>query len=883
MINTPNTIYHIQYDYDLQGAEITVPDGCVLQFEGGNLSNGTIIGNNTDFNIEELSSNIKAEISGSWKKKGSVYVVELNRFHITPGYFTQNLEGKYDKEVYDICYNNGLGFTNAINFAFNNGYNGIVFPKEAYCFCARNKTEGRGRGSIFVMNISNFDIDLGGSTLYLIKSSKEQSPYTEVTLSKPFKERAIIFDVQMVKNVSIHNGSIIGEKFLRSYEDSEEKDWDKTNGIMQEGFCYNTKFYDLNISEFTGDAIALWIGGNFSIYENYYDINVIGNNIKVPSRKLATKIYYGDSPSTLFSRDYNTNGTTVTDYISLETFYDSINNIDNFPILQEFKRKRMFAFISQGTTLNCFWPIISILTFNENVSIDEPIRVIPSSLYGEFQLNHGETGVKIQYSNDFTGIPENVEEIDLPSSGYISAPVSSHLIIDNLNIDNCHRGGIFGGVNNTVIKNCTFFKNISNANPNIDDNGAYPDYTMAGTNYSIDWEDSYANNLTIHDCVFYGTISGGKVLLGVESCRVYNNKFIGANLTLYSNLLSIIYNNHFTNCNIGINNWPNSGTGSFYIEPNSVKYGLSNLKRVVKFYNNRIDVDTMCNGAIFANGGLNDIIDVYNNYITLNGNSGYPSYEQDTIYNGYKNINYYNNYMVFLNNRGTNSYLCRGNWYNNHIIRGCTSDTNSILLPTLMFQNNTIDNIVVYPYIVYKKEDEVYINDETYTIDNMDLYGTDIKQNIISIPTGLEKANYVFNNCSFTKARIYKSYGETPESLHTFTFNKCVFNNTLISTLASSNLQFKLKFIDCDFLNCKEPLITTPNVNIFTDIEFINCKTNGLQLFSSDEKSIIGKNYGTSEERPTYITEGFEYYDTTLKKKILWNGTDWVNLDGTIL
>ena len=29
--------------------------------------------------------------------------------------------------------------------------------------------------------------------------------------------------------------------------------------------------------------------------------------------------------------------------------------------------------------------------------------------------------------------------------------------------------------------------------------------------------------------------------------------------------------------------------------------------------------------------------------------------------------------------------------------------------------------------------------------------------------------------------------------------------------------------------------------------------------------------------------EGFEYYDSTLKKKILWNGNAWVNLDGTEL
>lgn len=42
---------------------------------------------------------------------------------------------------------------------------------------------------------------------------------------------------------------------------------------------------------------------------------------------------------------------------------------------------------------------------------------------------------------------------------------------------------------------------------------------------------------------------------------------------------------------------------------------------------------------------------------------------------------------------------------------------------------------------------------------------------------------------------------------------------------------------------------------------------------------------GDTENRPSLGTwaSGFEYYDTTLGKKILWNGTDWVNLDGTAL
>lgn len=47
MLDASNTEYIIQYDYDLNNAEITVPANCVLKFEGGSLTNGTIISNMT--------------------------------------------------------------------------------------------------------------------------------------------------------------------------------------------------------------------------------------------------------------------------------------------------------------------------------------------------------------------------------------------------------------------------------------------------------------------------------------------------------------------------------------------------------------------------------------------------------------------------------------------------------------------------------------------------------------------------------------------------------------------------------------------------------------------------------------------------------------------
>lgn len=47
MINQPNTIYEIRYDYTLDNKKITIPEGCILKFKGGSLSNGTVYGNST--------------------------------------------------------------------------------------------------------------------------------------------------------------------------------------------------------------------------------------------------------------------------------------------------------------------------------------------------------------------------------------------------------------------------------------------------------------------------------------------------------------------------------------------------------------------------------------------------------------------------------------------------------------------------------------------------------------------------------------------------------------------------------------------------------------------------------------------------------------------
>ena len=42
MVGKENVIYHIQYDYNLNGQTIIIPEGCILLFEGGSIANGKI-------------------------------------------------------------------------------------------------------------------------------------------------------------------------------------------------------------------------------------------------------------------------------------------------------------------------------------------------------------------------------------------------------------------------------------------------------------------------------------------------------------------------------------------------------------------------------------------------------------------------------------------------------------------------------------------------------------------------------------------------------------------------------------------------------------------------------------------------------------------------
>ena len=73
--NKPNVIYKITKDIDLEGGTLTIPAGCTLDFQGGSITNGTIVFNSTLVLPQscDIKNYIVATITGSYKEGQVIY------------------------------------------------------------------------------------------------------------------------------------------------------------------------------------------------------------------------------------------------------------------------------------------------------------------------------------------------------------------------------------------------------------------------------------------------------------------------------------------------------------------------------------------------------------------------------------------------------------------------------------------------------------------------------------------------------------------------------------------------------------------------------------------------------------------------------------------
>lgn len=66
--------YVIKWKYDLNGQSIEIPENCILEFDGGSLSNGTIVGNDTKIvNLYDYSILSEVTLEGTFTTLTGVY------------------------------------------------------------------------------------------------------------------------------------------------------------------------------------------------------------------------------------------------------------------------------------------------------------------------------------------------------------------------------------------------------------------------------------------------------------------------------------------------------------------------------------------------------------------------------------------------------------------------------------------------------------------------------------------------------------------------------------------------------------------------------------------------------------------------------------------
>ncbi len=126
MVNFPNTRFIIQYDYDLDGASISIPSGCVLDFQGGSFSNGTIAGLGTV--IVNMNDNVifkYCTVDGNWAAdiiKDGWFVWDANDMDALRTIFRMNSDKNtsiYLDKTYTVEFPSGTSDVNCVNVASN--------------------------------------------------------------------------------------------------------------------------------------------------------------------------------------------------------------------------------------------------------------------------------------------------------------------------------------------------------------------------------------------------------------------------------------------------------------------------------------------------------------------------------------------------------------------------------------------------------------------------------------------------------------------------------------------------------------------------------------------------------------------------------------------
>ena len=275
MMSCPNTVYVITYDYSLRGQTITVPENCVLQFEGGSLKNGTLIGDNTviEANFNTVIFDTTITIAGTWNIK-----------HIYDSWFAFNPASTF---ISNQIISNILALSN------DNVYNTIHFESDrTYYFELPYKGEtnlgDEVRPDYWKLNT----LDYAFPRIFTGFTSNTHLIVNNTIQMLPTNQGAyFIFHIENKENITISGtGAINGDAKDHLYTDpfAGTDYYGEWGHVLNFRSCNNVVVRDITIGYAFGDGIALG--------------NAAYNNNGVKEAGLATKNVTIDAVKVLYAR-----------------------------------------------------------------------------------------------------------------------------------------------------------------------------------------------------------------------------------------------------------------------------------------------------------------------------------------------------------------------------------------------------------------------------------------------------------------------------------------------------------------------------------------------------------------------------------------------------
>ena len=258
-VTKENTIYEIRYNFDLNGQEITIPERCILKFDGGSISNGTINGNSSIIISESILIFKNIIISGTWLVP-NIYQSWFN-FDLT--------------ELAD----NRNNFKNLIQLTNADIINTVFFNSGTY-YTKVYEQENINEEALFLLN-SNTTLHLNDCVIKTI----------------PFKytNKKIIL-IKNANNVNIYGGHLLGDADLHDYDETVSSTHEHSHGIKIGHNSQNIIINNTIIEKFTGDGIEIIDSGE-NMINNIQITNVIcdANNRQGISIESGKNIYIKNS------------------------------------------------------------------------------------------------------------------------------------------------------------------------------------------------------------------------------------------------------------------------------------------------------------------------------------------------------------------------------------------------------------------------------------------------------------------------------------------------------------------------------------------------------------------------------------------------------------